>query len=665
MGQSATLVPQTTLRVLDNSLFIGNCLYPTVGDLIPLNQGYSYGSSQTIYTVPAMTNISPVVSLITSSNVTACKPLTLTIQVTSGLANRLPNQVGFSCISGQSFDPTTQSQVSASVTIINSNLNSIMSTWTTPQLSITLPANLMISNAQYKFIATITNYLKASTMANASVTTSNVLYPTVSIQGIPSIIYPSMIFSVYIKAYLQACDNSTSSTDPTLYTYTLTQLTPTNKMLNISTDYVFDSVNTIKFNQYRLTPGTNYSFNINVKLTSNQLLSTDTQFQFVVQAQNPIAIISGSDQYIGAKQNITLCANQSYDRIIYVIIFLADQNSTLSFIWTCMNYSTNSFCYTTYGTTFSLPDSSQNTFNASIFPAGSQLQFSLTVCKIVSTLRLCSNSFIQKVFISTQDTIDQLQLDSTGKNGMIVNIQDPVLVGTISVSTTQTYEYLWDIGNLSASVFQDLGAGNIYNMSYIRIKPYSLSVNNTYPLKLSRFSKSTMQNMSIQINITVNNPPNGGALIVNPLSGVEHTTPFTLEAVSWTDFESNYPLSYKFGFRNVANSSIQYVSTIGLASSCTVYLPTNLNNQVELWVEVYDSLGAMTNYSVSVSVTNSTLDVSSAILARIQSDSISTPSNFVNGVSEFVSFINEHKNDANSSSYSLSLLQGNTCLLYF
>ena len=323
MGQSATLAPQTTMRVLDNSLFIGNCLYPTVGDIIPINQGYSYSSSQAIFTVPSMTNIVPNVNLIAASNVTACKPLTLTISVISGLANRLPTQTSFSCISGKSFDPNTQSLVDTTIPIINANLNSIMNNWTTPQLSITLPANIMKSNAQYKFVATITNYLKSSTMANATVSTSDILYPTINIQGVPKIIYPSMIFSVVIHAYLQSCDGTITSNDPNLYSYTWTQLTPTDNKLNVSIDYVFDSPNTIKFNQFRLVPNTNYSFNINVKLTSNQAISSDSSFQLIVQAQKPVAIISASDQFIGAKQSTTINASQSYESNIHLIIFFS------------------------------------------------------------------------------------------------------------------------------------------------------------------------------------------------------------------------------------------------------------------------------------------------------------------------------------------------------
>ena len=324
-----------------------------------------------------------------------------------------------------------------------------------------------------------------------------------------------------------------------------------------------------------------------------------------------------------------------------------------------MNLKTNSFCYFTNYTIYSIPDTSVITFYSSVFPSGSQLQLSLTVCTYNSSVRICSDSVFQNIFISTQDYIDQFQLDTTGKNGMVVNMQDTILVGTYSSSLIQAYEYLWNIGNLSANVFEDLGTGNIYNKSYLRIKPYSLSVNKTYPLILSRYIKSTMQNMTIQINVTVNNPPNGGALIVTPLSGVEDTTQFTLQAIGWIDSDGNFPLSYRFGFRNVANSSIQYISTTSTSSICKAYLPTNINNQVELWVEVYDSLGGMSNYSISVIVANSTIDISSAILTRMQSASINSPSDFVNGVSEFLSFMNAHKNDNNSkTNYPISFLQG-------
>ena len=640
MGIEPTFLPQTKMQLLANSLFIGECIYPIVGNLIPLYKDYTYDSSIYTIQIPSTLVVNPSITLQANSNITACKPLTLTINNLNGFGNRFPKLTSFSCASGKALSSKNKNDaVEASVASINSQLIIIMNKWKSPQLNIILPANLLLTDVLYEFRAIATNFLNYSTITNISVTTTDLIYPTIIIQGLPNVVYPQMQFSIIFLSMLIYCNGSIANSDPSSFSYNLTQFTPFNQILSIGADFIFQTQNSIKIFPFRLISGTSYTFNIIVKRNDNPLLSTNSVFSINTGYQKPIAVISGSDQYIGSKQIATLNCSQSTD---------GNVNTVLTYQWSCTNISSQSFCFYENGTFLVLSNANVVLINGSLFFKGSKMLFTLIVCKNTDIGNICSSPANENVFIYDQDFIDLLQLDSSGKNGMIVNIQDPVLIGTYTNSTaSQFYKYFWDIGNISEKCIQDLGSINA--QSYIRFKAYTFTLGRSYLIKLTRLQINTTQNISIQVNISVNNPPTSGILVVDPSQGIEHSTQFTLQAIGWVDQDGNYPLSYKFGYKQTANSSIQYLSEKSNSSVLQVYLHSS-KYPIVACVEVYDSLGAVQNYSVNLTVNSTTLDVRYDILKRMKND------NLIGGLSEFVGYIVSNENTTEENS--LSLLQG-------
>ena len=323
-------------------------------------------------------------------------------------------------------------------------------------------------------------------------------------------------------------------------------------------------------------------------------------------------------------------------------------NPNLTFTWSCKNITGNSSCFNKAGVPLELLPITNISIPGYVIPKGSQLLFGLQVCTTLTNSQVCSDTTYQNVNISQEDIIETLEIDCTGKKGMIVNLQDPVLVGAdIRTLNSSQYKFIWDCGNLQTKNLEQIYENNKLNVPFIKIKPYSLSLGVNYLFKLTRMNIATQKSISSQISVTINNPPIPGNLIVTPFTGIEHTTVFTLQVSSWTDIDYNYPLTYRYGYRTQRNSSIVYITTKITTDLIQCYLPLSLesSNLVEIWVEVYDSLGGMQNASVNVTVFPSQSDISNSILERMQNASATSVTNYCEVLSEFMGALDSHKND--------------------
>ena len=105
--------------------------------------------------------------------------------------------------------------------------------------------------------------------------------------------------------------------------------------------------------------------------------------------------------------------------------------------------------------------------------------------------------------------------------------------------------------------------------------------------------------------ITVNSPPSGGSVSVDPVAGDALTDLFSLTAFSWTDDASDLPLSYKFDFRLVDSQTPKSVQGITLSNTASSPLPAGLdtqNNLVTVIATVYDIFESGASATATVTV---------------------------------------------------------------
>jgi hypothetical protein len=108
-----------------------------------------------------------------------------------------------------------------------------------------------------------------------------------------------------------------------------------------------------------------------------------------------------------------------------------------------------------------------------------------------------------------------------------------------------------------------------------------------------------------ETKVLVNQPPNGGSLVVDPFNGYSFSTIFEMRMSQYSSEFSNYPLSYSFSYQlsptlNILGLQLQ----CGLNSVRTI-LPAGydfMDFLVDIIGVVYDSLGSSTTDIRKVSV---------------------------------------------------------------
>ncbi|RYH21882.1 hypothetical protein EON65_19985, partial [archaeon] len=555
--------------------------------------------------------IRPSIVFTAPSKITSCSPLTLDISSSTGSGGRPWSTYEF-----EVFD-----SVAAQAKEIESYLNG--DDYSLFPVS-PIPAFLFRKGRTYIFQLRLCNFLQSCSISRhlvavGSETDSAVLSATIF--GMQSRhILPSTEVLLQAQARFEICNQSTqlseemSQSVPLLFSWRVSLENGTILSSLLSTS---NNPRQFRLPAYTLVPNMRYVVWLSLQATAptstisssvDRHFSANTSVLFTVLPEIVIPILSVSKPQIVLQFNksIVLDASQSYDRNKAEGRGVA---GGLSFAWSCIQV--------------------KPVFNMSICPlqflqrnwaVGSKFEFlnatssktfvgtTARVRVVVANAEGISNS--TSVYIDVVDVASPIQLDLVLHNGVATNFDYStklVLIGSISshsrcVASWNVNDPTITLQNASHTPIEILVSenerqGNIAPVYFLTVQPFSLLPSASY---LFTFTCNTS---TASLSIFTNAPPSPGLFSVQPVSGFEALTTYTLNAAFWLD--ADLPLSYAFLYQqNFPNTSlpIQGRSETSLSQSYLPSGPRSLGFKLDCIVMVYDALDASSNMTSTVIV---------------------------------------------------------------
>jgi hypothetical protein len=138
------------------------------------------------------------------------------------------------------------------------------------------------------------------------------------------------------------------------------------------------------------------------------------------------------------------------------------------------------------------------------------------------------------------------------------------------------------------------------------IAPNSFVSGRTYTFTLTGCEPGSTSLCSYsQLDVYINGPPTSGSIIISPEEGAALNTTFSMSAISWIDFSTDYPLQFSFLYQ--LSSTLPTMSIAGYSgnSYAESLLPAGLsnnNNTVSIIGLVADVFSCATSSTISVRV---------------------------------------------------------------
>ncbi|EPZ35544.1 hypothetical protein ROZALSC1DRAFT_26885 [Rozella allomycis CSF55] len=289
----------------------------------------------------------------------------------------------------------------------------------------------------------------------------------------------------------------------------------------------------------------------------------------------------------------------------------SQDNVPFVFTWSCLNLTDTAVCP-------SLFNSSTNTpylqFPANVYSPGNYL-ISFSALKNPSQ-RTGSTSLILQIQSGSVPDVSIKAPDVAKLNPSLMN----TFMGSASLPYATTFTYTWSMSLVSSNATLNLTdllispTGN--NKRNLAINPNTLAPYSTYKLRLDVVGASNEQGFS-EITFSVNGPPTLGSCQVDPQTGFDLNTTYTISCNGWYDSDS--PLSYLFLSKKSATDPfvplIQSPTTNSSLSALLSAGNSQNNFTIFLSVYIYDSLGAFSSVTLNATVKSFAEADSAAALA--------------------------------------------------
>jgi REJ domain/Fibronectin type III domain len=581
---SCTWVSSKTLQVL---LGIGASIVP--GDSITLGaasgvvrcDGSNQAASGSVSVASPENPVRPSVQVVTTSSIGSCDNLAVSA-VASGLGSRDGSFIW-------SFSPSIE--LPSSVTASTS--------------SFTVESFRFAADTTYTVSVTVTNFFGAqSETATASVYKSAADVPTLKpFSPLSLSVSKSAPVTLSARASTSPCSSSSgtltfvwsleSSTDSNIQS--MTSLIATGKTAGSSSP-------SLRILGGVLAAGKTYV----LKLTTTTANSLSSSLTFTVDVQTQdlqVSIAGGSARSVPVSADIALeCAVKDPDST-------AD---SLSIAWTCQTADARPCVDLTSdnGDNVALASQSKVTVAAGKLAPAGVYQFTCTASKGNR-----QSSAAQE--ISLIDTASPEVVITRLSPAVMRDTGALILSGSIANSVQGTPTYSWSVtrGAINSQystsgatlLINTAGAAGVFTAGSTVVLTLTATVN----------GKSGSASISTQINSN----PGGGKLTVEPSSGIELSTEFTLSADGFSDTETaSSNLRYRYFFYDAAQPSPDvWLSSIVRSRSITVSsLPAG--NPLIVGCYVIDELGASIRATATATVTSAALsssDISSRVDAAI------------------------------------------------
>ena len=561
LGYGATLLPQQTL---------------TFSAMPPLQRcaAGSLASGSVTVQPPASVAV-PVVSISGPSTVSSCDSLTLYGQVT-GLGGRpTTDTYSWSVATGATSDP--------SAATLNPLVLGTAATGATLSLDQTA---LYVSNSYYFFYLTVTNFLGASNTSSAVVFKSQLATPTLQPLGSSAItVSPSMPFFITVAPVLSQC--LTGANRVMNFNWAISPPLSASSAMPVST---YPQINVPA---HTLSAGNTYTFTLLGTMAVDATLNASVSFSVNVPA-SPIgvSIVGGSVQQSSQLVPLTLSA----------VAFDPDATSATgnwSFAWSCLSSAGVACQDSQLGAPLSTGVGASNASTSTLPIAAGKLAADVYTWSVLATngARTASSSVSVSVVANPIPIVSITSyLTLVNPNGLLY------YAASVYDTTNTTLSYSWTQVSGPTLALATSGVA-------VSLRSPNLVLNNagasvftagaTYAFQCA-VANGYNQTSFAQVSVTINAPPFGGSLSVSPSSGVAFNTSFALSADGWQS-SAGSALSYQF-FAVASDSSLSQLNVRSGASVFNTQLAQGLTANVTVLVVVSDALGAVTSYSIAVTV---------------------------------------------------------------
>lgn len=558
--------------------------------------------------------VTPTVVVTTSQQIGNCDSITLDPTASAGKGGRDWSSVAWYAeytaqASGSSDNYTALATEIA--TLLNAN-------YPNTRFFAVIP-NALLAVGTLRITLRLQNYMGVYSQASVSTDIlASAAVPAVSISGPRMVVlFRAQPVSLTAVASLPSCAGVSSSVG---LTYTWMMYSGTTYVTTIPS-LAIDPRN-FKLDGYSLTAQSVYT--VQVVVTSSASTSqSSANVKLQIISGGVVARFAGGDvRRISTASPLVLDAAASYD------VDDPTNSAALRYAWSCVEVTAANYgaaCMVT------LPSAAKITVSLSAYDS------SLITRTLQFTLVATNAAGISANASATIEVYSQSQIPAVSMSAVRLkyNVQEKIiLTGVITAASraTLTWSTLQFSTNYTSlfltPVIQLVPVGR--TLFQQAIAPNTLQAGVTYTMRLGvEYSVPGASLSYAEVIIVMNEPPSGGALVVEPTHGTELNTTFLLQTYDWTDDPSDYPITYSMHYYAVngnankllkASNQLTYVrATIGRGIRSNDYNVTC----VATATDYYGSLGTA---HTSVTVLPSQLsiaDVNTQLNARLSSAFVS------------------------------------------
>jgi hypothetical protein len=525
---------------------------------------FDFASKAIVFIVAPSLALKPTASLNMARELSSCDDLHVDLTASIGSAGRMWQSITWSII-------TTPSNNVSDSALLQYLKNSTATLKSTSKLVVVPNKFISVYSGISVFVA-LTNFLGASSVASGSTSiVTGSFIPRLTISG-PSFIsqYTLQPVQLFAQAVFPAC--ASQAVTKLLYTWTFMD---GDGFVLFDAKYQGRQVDKRYFYlpSFTLTPLTSYIVQVSVFLSSavtgDPPLTTAKSYINVKLGGVKSVLAGGNARSVSTQSPVVLDGSQSYDLDVQ-----SAQSAVLTYRWQCIETSP------AYGDScpFIYPgDSSTDLFtisaNTVVISVSTTYQVTLVVANdngasdatttaITYLTSAVPSPTIQKVLAKYNPSDKITLMASLDAHSSVANLQ----WSCDRLSTTSLTK------NVRGSLALALQPSTLTDSIYLPISPNSLVAGLTYTFTLTAAFASSTASASASATIVINAPPSGGTFAVSPSTGTAMNSTFQMQAASWTDDVSDFPLQYIIATYSHSASSQTIVKNSGTSPSVSSQL---------------------------------------------------------------------------------------------
>lgn len=588
---------------------LGNTIQALCSTTSSSCSSYPYTPSTTIAISTPSNPIKPMVLLSSPSTVNYCDDIVIDPTFSTGNVGRAWVAVEWNV----STSPVVQSAAAV--------LSHLAKYARDTNAAVIIPNSILSPGNSYQFTLTLTNEYgqvsSGSTKVTMSGTSNNVISPVVRLVSLRSLFRWQQV-QVFADVTTPSICGVSSTNSSVTFEWKLYQ----------GTQYV-DSIESTSLDpRYFLLPpysvqaGTFYTISVTVFLhyKGYRTLARDSTDISVGVSGVRAFIKGGASRTVSISDKVTLDASGSYE-----VDYPNSGSSSaqgLQFLWSCVSL------LPVYGNTCGLSSDSLSSpiLSFAAQSLGTQQLYNLSLTVFTSSGSRAGSSVLVYVTSSTASSSSSPSVTIlTSPRAIKYNVGNTLeMTGNVSLSSSsRECTARWSSPAISDSLLASFATTPLSMSLPLGVTAFQLSMRcdglvsgAVYSFKLA-VSCESQSSSAATILITMNRPPSGGYMSVNPSSGTAMSTIYTLSTAGWTDDASDLPLSYQFSYTLPSASAVNILKPFDFRVTTSSYIGQGQSRDkyavicVSTASDIFDGF-ALSNYTITVSASA----VSSALITQ-------------------------------------------------